>query len=244
MKLRIKPGNIPVLALCAGVLGLGLRLLQFQVGVDEKGLLITWHPLSVIVLLLTGLVFGWMLYSVWPMSQAVRYVQIFPRSLPAALGTVVGAVGVVCYSVELVLPMTDLYFLAEMAFSLLAAGCMVFLAFQRAKGRHANIWAWMGVSLFFLLHLVGCCRLWFNATQLDSYLYPVLSSSFLTLAVYYRAAMCDQSVGVRGYLFFGSAAAYCCLLSLVGSENPIFYGAMLIWMATDRCRFQPRKIPA
>ncbi len=254
MNLRVKPTILPLMTLGAGAVGLALRAVQFQFGIDEKGLLTLYHPAGLLTLAVTVALLAFITYSVWPMSGVLRYQRLFPSAPLAAIGTLVGAAGVVESGARVTFSLAaaengagfavmsmDWFSPVLLGVGVLTALAMVYLAVCRWQGSHASPWAWAAVCLFFLFHLVGCSRRWSNATQLDVYLYPLLASSFLLLATYYRAAMAGNAAGCRGYLLFSLGAAYCSALALIGCDDPLFYGAMLVWMAADQCSFRPRR---
>ena len=74
--------------------------------------------------------------------------------------------------------------------------------------------------------------------ELD-YAYILSSTSFLMLATYHRASF-DLNVGKRRpYAFCSLAAIFFSYLSLIGSENILFFMSVAVWLTTDLCSLIP-----
>ena len=94
MKFDLKYNQLPLFTLLCGGLGALLRLWLYGTGLDDEGLLVRGHAAGILVLILSALVIGSLIWFLRRFSSQDKYPRQFPRSLPGSVGAFAGAVGV------------------------------------------------------------------------------------------------------------------------------------------------------
>ena len=238
MKYPFKPKWIPPLALGAGILGALLRLWLFTGGIDEKGLIRQDHPANALVFVLTAVVLLGLYLCLRPLTGTPTYKRLFPRSVPAAVGCVVAAPGIL---------VTDFYELslqhdniATISFILgiLAAVCLVLLGLCRLRGVRPKVYLHGCIAVYLMVHLISQYRAWSAEPQLQEYVFQLLASVFLMLSTYHRATLDARSGSRRWYLFFNYGALFFCFLALQNGMQP-FYLSMALWAGLCDCSLNP-----
>ena len=97
MKFLSNPKNLPVFSAGAGLMALVLRSLLFLLGRDEKNLLISGHPLDLLVWIVTAAAAAVILASVWKLAGSSGYADNFGPSAAAAVGSFALAGGIAVY---------------------------------------------------------------------------------------------------------------------------------------------------
>lgn len=223
----------PWLTLLLGAAGYGLQRWLFS-GVAEGGLLPANHPAMGLSILLLVFFLVFCALAVQPLSVIGRYNVLFPRSPVAVVGNVSAAAGFLfrafaqhATSGKLGTPVLIL--------GIAAALCALYAGYCRWTGTRCHYFARVIICVYWMLHLVLCCRKWNSQPQLQLYLFPFLAAVFLLLACYYRAVLDSQKSSRRAYIFFNQGAILSCMFSMVG-EDLLFHLAMALWMLTDCCR--------
>lgn len=238
MKHPFHPKRIPSITLTAGVLGFILRTWLFTAGVDSKGLLRPDHPANILLFILTADVMLALLLYLRTLTGSLPYKKLFKRSVPAAVGCIVAAVGIL---------VTDFYELSlqhenvtviSCVLGVLASVCLVFLAVCRLRSIRPNILLHGCVTVYLMIHLVSQYQVWSSEPQLQEYCFQLLASVFLMLSTYHRTVLDAHSGNRRSYVFFNYGALFFCCLSLYG-EGWLFYLAMAVYTATSECSLKP-----
>lgn len=215
-----------------GLLGLGLLALLYATGVDEKGLLVSGHPLLWVLGLMTVAATALIFLYCRASQGSDRFADNFPASLPGAIGSFAAAAGgLVVVLTELgqdtTIPgilCTVMGFLAVVAF-LVTGIC-------RFKGQRPLSLYHGGISLYFALRLVCRYRAWSANPQLTDNLFCILASVCLMLTAYHRAAF-DAGVGKRrSFLFFSLLAVLLSVMALPGEDSGWLYLYGSIWAIT------------
>ena len=240
MKNFLKPNLLPAATLIAGGVGLLLRVWLFLGGTDERGLLVTSHPANALVYILTALFLALLFLCVRPLDAAERYQQLFPNPRFSALGCVAAAIGILWVNTQDMLARKDTITTVCLVLGILAALCLLMLAWCRWKQRRPVCYFHVVVTLYLMLHAVSQYRLWSAEPQLQLYFFSLLGSVFLMLTGYHSAVMDARKVNRRWFVFCNQAALFCCFLSL-WSESGMFYLAMGLWTLTGLCDLQPQK---
>lgn len=236
MKKTVKPSFLACLALLAGLVGMLLRAWTFSKGIDEKGLCIRMHPSVVLTWILCALYAAAQLLLVRPIEpRKVRFERVFRASLPAALGTAVGAFGIVWEEITVLSGSRDLLLVVTAVLGFAAAACMVYAALLRVGGKPPVKAAWILPTVYFLLRLASRYRQWSWEPQLSLLAFPVLASALLAISVYCKAAMGVGMDTRRQFLLATPSAAVLSLISAVG-VNTVFHVCMAVWMLSE-CAF-------
>ena len=225
---------LPVFTLVCGLLGFGLRLWLFGTGIDEKGLLVAGHPADILIWILTAIVVAVVALGIRKLTPLNKYPQLFPASIFAGIGCMLGAAGILYVNIREYLQVRDTITLVTLILGLLAAVALVFLGSCRWQGKRPAFWLQSAVTVYFMLHLVSQYRQWSAESQLQVYFFPLLASVFLMLTAYHGAVLDTEKGSRRWYVFFSQCALFFCCLSLQGSSW-LFYLAMALWLATGLC---------
>lgn len=239
MKNIFKPTKLPLLILCAGGIGLLLRLWLLGTGVDDKGLLVSGHPAEILLWLLTAAVAAMLAYLTKDLVEAGKYRFNFPASDIGGIGTFLAAGGIGITALTELIGKSGTFPVLLGLMGLLMVPVLVFLGYCRRKGiRPAPIFHTL-ISLYLMVRLIGFYRHWSSDPQLQDYCFRLLATVCLMLAVYQRAAF-DAGIGKRRpCAFFSLAAVYFCCLSLTDwGEIPFFLGTGA-WMITNLCSLIP-----
>ena len=224
-------------ALCGGI-GMVLRLELYLSAVDGKNLLVPGHPLEVLLYGLTGLTMVAIVVFLWPLYGSLRYGDNFGPSKTAAMGSAVGAVGILL-GVLTAQPQPDPMFPTWRAVGLIAAPCLLLAGFARLKGKQPNFLLHGAVCVFWLTHLVYYYRGWSIEPQLQDYLFSLLASVALLMFSYYQTAFDVNSGKRRNTLAVGLAGAYFGIVALSGTDVPLLYGGCAVWALTNLCSLTP-----
>lgn len=235
MNKLLKTTNLPFFTLLAGLIGFALRLWLFGTGVDEKGLLIANHPAGILVWILTALVMAVLALGVRKLTAVSRYSLLFPSSVFAGIGCILGAAGILYVNIRELLQVRDAITVVTLILGVVAAVALVLLGACRWQGKRPAYWLQSAMTVYFMLHLVSQYRLWSAEPQLQVYFFPLLASVFLMLTAYHGAVLDAGKKGNRRWYVFGSQSAlFFCCLSLQGASWP-FYLTMALWLGTGLC---------
>lgn len=230
MKSITKTRFFPWSTLLVGIIGFALRCWLYS-GL-EGNLLPAHHPAGTICFILLAIMLAAIWLAVQNVSAQAEYWELFPKSVAAAVGIFVAAVGL-GVSAFTVKGLGVLRYIVP-GVGVMGAVALVLTGLLRLRGWKP---AWMlhgAVALYLMLRTMASCSMWSAQTQLQMYFFQLLGCCFLMLAAYYRVAL-----GIRGgkpalYVFFAQAALFCCCLSCVGSDW-LFYLSAGIWVAADYC---------
>ena len=127
MKNPFQPKQIPALALSTGILGFGLRSWLFASGVDEKGLLLSHHPANALIFILMAATLLALFLCLQPLKGAPSYRQLFQRSIPATVGCIAAAAGILLTDLYELTLQFDSITILSCILGVLAAGSLVIL---------------------------------------------------------------------------------------------------------------------
>ncbi len=221
--------------LLTGGICMAMRLWLFSMA-DGEGLLPSGHIAEILMFVLLACQLAVLLIAGRGL-QGISYRRLFPRSLVAAAGCLVGGVGIGIMAVTQYIP-GELIELLILLSGLIAAGCLLVLCLCRLSGRRSNGLLHCGVALFLLMRLIDNCRDWGMEPQLQVFLFPALSTVFSLLAAYQHGATDVSAGNGRALVFFNQAALFCTVASL-GRENTLLYACIAFWLLTNLCRLQP-----
>lgn len=232
-----RPRILPYMTLIAGAVGFLLRLGLQNTGIDEKGLLVPYHPAGILLYILTAFFMVALFLCVRPLKGVSRYSKLFPKSMLSAVGCVLGAAGILYTALEQAFGQPDVLTILSALVAVGAAVCLVRVGMYRQKGTHPSFWHHTIVTVYFMLQLICQYRYWSPEPQFLLYFFPLLSSIFLTLTAYQATCLDARKGRRRWYAFFNQAALYFCFVGLV-SEYWVFYLAMGLWTGTNLCSMQ------
>ena len=214
-------------ATVAGVAGFFLRMSLYGAAVDHKGMLVTWHPLTV-CLVLAGLV-----SAVVTLTLAFRLPGKSKCSGPSG---VLSGVGSILMALGLVLGLaaerkTGLS-MPVLVLAGAAAAAMVLAAVAQFRGRQPYFLCHALVSLFMAALLIGKYQVWRQTPQLMDFA-PALLAVVMMMLYSFQLAQASLSQGSpRSLLSFGGLGIFLCLTALSGGEPMWLYLGGAGWMIT------------
>lgn len=238
MKHPFHPKRIPWITLTAGVLGFILRAWLLTSGVDSKGLLRANHPANALLFILTAAVLAVLFVCMRHLTGTLPYKKIFKRSVPAAAGCAVAALGIAITVFSELSRQHDRVTVIACVLGVLAAASLVILAVCRLRSVRPSLLLHGCVTVYLMIHLVSQYRIWSAEPELQEYCFQLLASVFLMLSTYHRATLDAHSGSRRQFVFFNYGALFFSCLA-VYSESWLFYFAMAVYCATCQCSLKP-----
>lgn len=205
------------LAAGLGALGLVLERLLYALALDERGLLVRGHPLSLLLCLLIPV------DLVVAILAARRGAPPVPKREGAntlsALSQGATAVAIACTVLA-----TDASSLEGpgrvwQIFGLLSAGGLLWAAGCRFRGKKPSFVSDLLLCLFLLAHLVSHYRKWCADPQIMDYLFELLGVGAWMLFAYYCACARVGLGKPRMHLATGLLTVTLCLTALGGRGN-------------------------
>ena len=233
MKIDLKYNQLPLFTLLCGIVGALLRLWLYSAGMDHEGLLETGHPAGVLVLILTALVIGALLWFLRNFSTQDKYHHQFPASIWGSVGAFAAGIGVLLASMLELIQQGSALFLPTSLLGIGAAAALAFTGLCRIKGLRPNFLFHTLVCLFFVLRLISRYQTWSADPQLHDYCFQLLATVCAMLFSYHRAALDLKSGNRRPLATVGLLGTYFCCLSVVNSDGMLFYAALAAWMVTN-----------
>ena len=234
MKRSLTNKLLPWLAPVLGLLGSAAMRAVYAFGTDEKGLILPFHISTLAVYALTAAMAVGLLLLIRDMEDTSGYRRLFPDSRLAAVGTLCAAIGILVTVVESLTAMDEPVRIISGLLKIIAGIALIYLARCRWKNLRGSFLAWAAATAYMLLRIMFEYRSWSTQPELLRYLFPLLASVCMVLAVYHRMAFCVKMGSRTQFLFFSQFGAFCCLLAFATTPAP-FYLGMAIWAMTDRC---------
>ena len=231
MKSKQNLQYLAVLASGMGLAALVLRRMLYHSAVDARGLLIRYHPLEILLWVLTLALVALVLLGL----RQVRNVRGYSRNYPApklnALGSGVMALGLALTAVtgRSAGTLSGLDFLLGLA----AAAAMGAVTVCRLRRTKPYFLLHGLVCLFCAFHLIGRYRAWCADPQLQDYVFSLFAAVALMLFCYHQAAFDGGCGQRRQQLTTGLLAVFFCLAALSKTENPTLYFSGAIWTLTN-----------
>ena len=239
MKKYLNTAFLPVAALAGGILALLMRFWLFGLGTDDRGLLPASTFPDVVSWIITGIVMVLLILGTRGLREASKYRFNFPASVPGAVGTALGALGIfITCLAELLSGAANLGVFSALL-GVLAAAALGFIAFCRKDGRKPMFLLHSFICTYLMFHLISHYRIWSAYPQLQTYAFELLAIVFLMLACYQRAAFDAGRGDRRAYAFSTLAALFFCLAAIPGSISPVFHIGCAVWMFTTLCNLKP-----
>ncbi len=239
MRLK-KIDNLPYLTLSAGGLGLILMLWLYGTGFDKKGLLVSGHPATILLIPLSAVVIVGTFLWVRSLGRAPGYSQLFPYSPLAAIGCCAGGLGVFVNDLAVLIRQPNAIHMLWLLLSGITGICFLYLGYCRGKQARPSFFFHAIVTVYFMLHAIDQYRHWNSEPQLLLYCFPLLATVFLMLSAYHHTTL-DAGTGKRKlYVFFNQLSLFFCCLAIPG-DNPLFYLTMALWTGTNLCSLRTAK---
>lgn len=228
--IKILPWLAPVL----GCLGMAAIWTVQTFGIDDRGLILPFHFSALSVYFVTAVMAVGLLFLIRDMEDTSGYRRLFPDSRMAAVGTLCAAIGILATVVESLTAMDEPIRIISGLLKIIAGIALIYLARCRWKNLRGSFLAWAAATAYMLLRIMFEYRSWSTQPELLRYLFPLLASVCMVLAMYHRMAFCVKMGSRTQFLFFSQFGAFCCLLAFASTPAP-FYLGMAIWAMTDRC---------
>lgn len=238
MKIKLKSTQLPVLVLGISGVCFALRWLLYRVAVDEKNLLVSGHPLEVLLWLLTAATAALTVAAVWKLDGSNRYVDNFRPSVESAAGDFLLAIGIGITLLMMGKSGTKLEWARTVA-GCLAAVSLVPAGISRFQGKRPFFAFHSLVCVFFAIYMVSRYQTWSGNPQLQNDVYELFGCVALTLFSYYQAAFDVGSGRRRMQLAMGLLAVFSCVTALAHTEHWALYLTAAIWAATNLCSLTP-----
>lgn len=238
MKIKLKSTQLPVLVLGIGGVCFALRWLLYRVAVDEKNLLLSGHPLEVVLWLLTAAAAAVTVTVVWKLDGSNRYVDNFRPSVESAAGDFLLAIGIAITLLSMGKSESNLERVRTIV-GCLAAVSLVLAGISRFQGKRPFFAFHSLVCVFFAIYMLGCYRTWVGNPQLQDIVYELFGCVTLTLFSYYQASFDVGSGRRRMQLAMGLLAAFSCITALAHTEHWVLCLTAAIWTATNLCSLTP-----
>lgn len=233
MKFDLKYNQLPLFTLLCGGIGILLRLWLYGTGLDADGLLISAHPAGILVLILTVLTAGLLLWFLRHFRTHGKYSRQFPVSVWGAVGAFAGAVCLLLTAmVELIKQESPLSVIVGLL-GIAAAASLAFTGLCRLKSLRPSFLFHTVICIFLILQLIRRYQLWSADPQLHDYCFQLLSSVSSMLFSYHLAALDLKCENRRPLVTVGLLGTFFCCLSLVATDAPLFYGGLAAWMVTN-----------
>ena len=231
---------LPALTAGLGLLAMALRATLFLLGRDEKDLLITGHPLSILTWIATAMAAGLILVSVAKLDGSKQYKHNFDASVCAGIGAFAMAGGIAA-TVVTGWSSGSILGLVCSLWGVLAIPALVFLALQRMQGTRPFFLLHGAVCLYLTLFSVSQYQRWSSRPQIQDWFFTMGASILLTLFAYCQMAFDADMGNRRMQLSTGFLAAFFCISAVSGLENVPLYMGGAIWALTNLCRLTPTK---
>ncbi len=230
-----------LITLAAGIVGMLLVFWLYAGGTNERGLYPTNHTGWILAGILTTafVVFAWFLTNRAGNNRSYR--QNFPASIPATLGSLAAAAGLLMGGYEALCMQNQLGLLSGIL-GILGAIAMVWAAADRFRGLRHKLPVHMLPCLYFALHLFTLGQQYGSEPEMCRYLYRFWATISMVPACYWLWSF-DVSMGKRtNCLFWCLVAGYCNLVAAAGSSQRLLHFCMAAWMLTalPRLRYLPK----
>ena len=238
MKQLIKPQSLPWLTLIVGTAGLLLRFWLYTTA-NALGFVTRWHISAILLYVLTAAILVLLFIGTRALTQANKYPFNFPASAFGGIGTLAAAIAIAATSILGLSAVTDLISGLTIALGLFSAVALLFLAHARWKGLHPSTLFHIIICAYLMLRLFCMYRSWSSDPQLQDFCFQCLAMVCAMLATYHRATF-DANFGQRhSFVLFSLSAVYFCFLSLIGSDNLLFFLGVGLWLISDLCNLTP-----
>ena len=225
--------NKKIFVTVLGVLALALHLGMSLWGTDEKGLLITAHPLAIALLAVTALACLYAARGLWGRKVSDAYADNFIPSAAAAIGCFAMAGGIAVTVISGSGAWLRLEQIRNL-FGILAVPLLVVLGLKRFSGKRPFFLLHGLVCVYLTLHTISHYQIWSSTPQWLHWLFPMAASVLLTLFAYRQTAFDVDMGSHRKQVVTGLLAAFFCIGAIL-TENSMLYLGGAVWTLTNLC---------
>lgn len=218
------------LPLAALVMGLACQIGRwtlYRTAMDATGLLTAGTPLEWGSYALSVLAIG--LFAA--VTGKLRESDAFASPSLAALGQLIGGLGLGWTALRYPGEMSGLFGIAWKILGIAASICLLWSALQTFQKKTPHFLALLMPCLFWLVHLIDNYRGWSGQPQLQSYLFALLATMAMAVFTYYTAGSAVGMGKPRLRVFAGLSAGYLCLAAMLpGPEKTqILFFTSALW---------------
>lgn len=241
-----KTGFLPLVPVLAGGAALLLRKNLYALALDQRGLLVSGHPLSYALWAVVLLGAGFIFWNVRKLGGSDAYEDNFATSRVAFAGCILLAVGLPVTVLNVTPSGTGTVALLWKILGFLSAPAVAWAGVSRYQGKKPFFGTHAVLCLFLLMHMVSRYQVWSSNPQLQDYIFELLASLVLTLFSYYCAAFEADMGSRRMQLTTGLLAVLLCPPALFGSEYRWLYLLGAVWALTNLCAstLPPKEVAA
>lgn len=219
LKLKGICGTAAAAGLCSGI----LRSILYKTGFDEKGLLVSRHPLTIAIVVLMLVMAAVTIAAAFRMKKEICAA---PLGKLAAAGSLIMALAVVFTAFGAGIP-------AVLKVLGLGAGAgLLAAAFFQGKNRQPMFLCHGIFCLFLAFYLVNRYQIWSQDPQLMDYMLALLSGAAMLVYGYQMAAGNLSQCSRRTWMVMGTLGAFCGLGGAFGGEARILCLGGSLWMLT------------
>ena len=233
--MKLKTTLLPLFTAAFGTLGILFRFWNNTAGTDGDGLIISGHPSTFAMTTLMVLMAALLVFVALFMDKKPTG---FQKSKIAPVGSYIAAMGLLVTafidlnSLSLQTGPAQFSGLLNVLFCFASVGMMIPIGLGRKYGKSVNVWFYAVIMIFFIFHLLYQYRLWTRQPQVTAFMFPLLASICLMLAVYYRACKDLGQPAQWQYMVLSQAAIFLSMMA-ISAGDWMFYGPMAFWMLTD-----------
>lgn len=222
--------RLALLALALGGLGLNLYEGLYHAAAGNYGLLVSGHPLTLILWIFTAAVMVLIIAAAWKQAGPDSTPEL--PSVPLALGYFLAAAGILT-TVLFFQPLTAGYpGLLWRVFGIAAPVCLAMGGICCLLGRKPSFIIHLAACFFFLFHIIDHYRSWSGNSQIQDYAFSLLAAMTIALFCFYCAAR-DVELGRRRMrLGSGLAALFFCVVALSSRDCLLLYLGSIAWIVT------------
>ena len=231
--MNLSKHRLPLVTVSLGLAACLLRLCLYRFGTDSKGLLVSGHPLSIALWVLTAVTVICVSLLVW--KQSGKDSQPSGADVPG----IVSMIGCLAFAAGLLLTVMEnrqAYTVMELARNiacLLAAVGLIAVAFCRMQKKTPFFGFHAILFLAVTLHTISSYRSWSSQPQLTDSFFPMMGCLALMLFSYYLTAS-DAAMENPGMQSgSGLLAVFFCLTAIPESNMLPLYLTGSIWALTN-----------
>ncbi len=230
----MKNKTLPLTVLLAGCVSGALRWLLYAITTDAKNLIPLGNPLEIILWIVTAAVAVMIPAGILPLGKIDSDTSLFRLDLTAAMGSLAASAGI-CLTVLTTPTASGTLGLVWKILGIASMAALILASLCRARGKMPFFGLHILVCVFFAVHLVTSYRSWSSNPQLLDYVLSLFASLGMMLFAVYHSCLEVGMAKRRVLPVVGLLSAYCCLVSLSGTDHFLMYLGGALWMLTNLC---------
>jgi len=218
--------------LLLGLVAAIARGFAYMLAVDEKGLLVRFHPCSVVLGILCAAALILALAQLKGKKSSGKWEDTFPSGKTSALGCLAMAVGIGLTVASGNDPARGNLAALWNVSGVLSALGLVWAALSRMKGQKPFLPIYAVVCLFLALHMVSRYQPWSGDPQVMDWIFSLFGAVGLTLCAYHLAAFAVDAGHRRTFRTVGMLTVFSCGATLLHTDYLWLYLGGLVWVFT------------